>query len=130
MGQRAITRKLEAAKGHLGLGPKAPIPKGTRLPMSHNRAKATLRVGKSPLRVADIRQGFLHKTSTRLCRENQALGVETLSVAGMMKNRHRAQAIADQGLGAILHDAAIQGRPLRHANHRRRPLMLSTLLSV
>ena len=67
--------------------------------MSHNRTKATLRVGKSHLRIANIRKDFLHKTSTRLCRENPALGVETLSVAGMMKNHHLAQAIADQGVG-------------------------------
>ncbi|MCL5972325.1 MAG: transposase [Firmicutes bacterium] len=99
MRQRAITRKLKAAKGPLGLTPKAPIPKGTVLPVSHNRTKATLRVGKSHLRIANIRKDFLHKTSARLCRENQALGVETLSVAGMMKNHHLAQAIADQGFG-------------------------------
>ena len=99
MRQRAIGRKLEAAKGQIGLPLNAPIPKGTHLPVSHNRAKATLRVGKSHLRVANLRQDFLHKTSSRLCRENQAIGIETLSVEGMLKNHHLAQAIADQGFG-------------------------------
>ncbi len=41
---------------------------------------------------------FLHKTSTRLGRENPAIGSETLSVEGMMQNHHLARAIADQGL--------------------------------
>ena len=99
MRQRAIGRKLEAAKGQIGLPQNAPIPQGTHLPVSHNRAKATLRVGNSHLRVANIRQDFLHKTSNRLCRENQAIGIETLSVEGMLKNHHLAQAIADQGFG-------------------------------
>ncbi len=99
MRQRAITRKLEAAKGQIGLPQNAPIPQGTHLPVSHNRAKATLRVGNSHLRVANLRQDFLHKTSSRLCRENQAIGIETLSVEGMLMNHHLAQAIADQGFG-------------------------------
>ncbi len=99
MRQRAIGRKLEAAKGQIGLPQNAPIPQGTHLPVSHNRAKATLRVGNSHLRVANIRQDFLHKTSNRLCRENQTIGIETLAIEGMLKNHHLAQAIADQGFG-------------------------------
>lgn len=99
MRQRAITRKMQAAKAAIGLTPKAPIPKGTRLPRSRNWLKAQGRLAHTHLRVFNIRSDFLHKTSTGLCRENQAIGIETLSVEGMMQNHHLARAIADQGFG-------------------------------
>ena len=99
MRQRAMGRKLEAAKVQIGLPLNAPIPKGTHLPVGHHRVKTTLWVGKSHLRVANLRQDFLHQTSSRLCRENLAIGIETLSIEGMLKNHHLAQAIADQGFG-------------------------------
>ncbi len=99
MRQRAMGRKLEAATVPIGWPLNAPIPKGTHLPVSHKRTKETWRVGKSHLRVANLRQDFLHQTSSRLCRENQAIGIETLSVEGMLKNHHLAQAIADHGFG-------------------------------
>ena len=92
-------RKLEAAKVLIGLSPKAPISKGTLLPVSHNRTKATMRVAKSHLRVANIRKDALDQTSTHLCRENPALGIATLSVADMLQNPHLAQAVSDQGFG-------------------------------
>lgn len=88
MRQRAISRKMVAAKAAIGLAPKAPIPPGTRLPRSRNWLKAQSHLARTHLRVFNIRRDFLHKTSTRLCRENPAIGIETLSVAGMMPNHH------------------------------------------
>ncbi len=99
MRQRAITRKMQAAKVNIGLAPQDPLPKGTRWPRSRNWDKAKIRVVRTHLRVANIRQDFLHKTSTRLCRENQAMGIETLSVRGMMANHRLARSVADQGFG-------------------------------
>ncbi len=49
--------------------------------------------------MASNRQDFLQQTSTRLCRENQAIGIGTLSVRGMMANHRLARSIADQGFG-------------------------------
>ncbi len=99
MRQRAITRKMQAAKVAIGLPPKAPIPQGIHLPRSQNWLKAQDRLAQTHRRAFNIRRDFLHKSSTRLCRENQALGIETLSVEGMMHNHHLARAIADQGFG-------------------------------
>ena len=45
--------------------------------------------------VQDRRTDFLHKLSTRLVRENQALAVEDLHVQGMLKNHRLAGSIAD-----------------------------------
>ena len=62
---------------------------------SNNRNKQRLVVAKLHEKVANKRQDFLHKVSTKLVGENQTIALETLNVAGMMKNRKLAQSIAD-----------------------------------
>jgi putative transposase len=46
-------------------------------------------------KVVNKRKDFLHKTSTKLIRENQTIALEDLNVAGMVKNHNLAQAIND-----------------------------------
>ncbi len=46
-------------------------------------------------KVANKRKDFLHKTSTKLIRENQTIALETLAVKNMVKNHNLAQAISD-----------------------------------
>ena len=62
---------------------------------SANREKARRKVARVHARIADRRADFLHKVTTRLVRENQALAVEDLTVRNMMKNRSLARAISD-----------------------------------
>jgi putative transposase len=64
---------------------------------SRNRAKARVEVGRVHARIADRRADHLHKITTRLVRENQALVLEDLAVAGMVANRRLARAISDAG---------------------------------
>src|SRR5215216_485163 len=64
---------------------------------SANRHKARLRVARLHERIAHQRKDFLHKTSTRLIRENQTVIVEDLNVQGMVKNHCLAKAISDCG---------------------------------
>lgn len=52
---------------------------------------------KGELQVKDSRTDFLHKLTTRLVRENQALAVEDLNVSGLVKNHKLARAISDAG---------------------------------
>lgn len=54
---------------------------------SKNRAKAVLKVAKAHARVADARRDFQHQVSTRIVRENQAVYVEDLGVAGLGRSR-------------------------------------------
>jgi putative transposase len=56
-----------------------------------------LKIAKLKLKVANIRKDFLHKTTTKLVRENQTVCLENLNVSGMLKNRKLARAIAEQG---------------------------------
>jgi len=51
---------------------------------SNNRRKQRKRVARLHERVANQRRDFLHQTTHRLTRENQALAVEDLNVKGMM----------------------------------------------
>lgn len=51
---------------------------------SANRRKQCQRVARLHERVADQRRNFLHQTSHRLTRENQALALEDLHVKGML----------------------------------------------
>lgn len=46
-------------------------------------------------KVANQRNDFLHKLSTRLIRENQSIALEDLNVKGMLSNHKLAQAISD-----------------------------------
>jgi putative transposase len=48
-------------------------------------------------KLKDTRTDFLHKLSTKLIRENQAIILEDLNVSGMLKNRKLSRAISDLG---------------------------------
>jgi putative transposase len=45
--------------------------------------------------IVNKRKDFLHKTSTKLIRENQTIAIEDLAVSNMIKNHKLAQAISD-----------------------------------
>ena len=64
---------------------------------SNRRKKAKLRLAKLHAKVKDSRTDFLHKLTTRLVHENQALAIEDLNVSGMVKNRKLSRAISDAG---------------------------------
>lgn len=66
-----------------------------KMPRSHRRDKQRVRVARIHEHIANIRQDFLHKLSTRLVRENQTIAIEDLKVKNMMKNHKLAKAIAD-----------------------------------
>ncbi|WP_460008210.1 RNA-guided endonuclease TnpB family protein, partial [Methanogenium cariaci] len=62
---------------------------------SNNREKSKLSVAKLHEKISNQRNDFQHKISFRLICENQAIALETLNVAGMLKNHRLAQHIAD-----------------------------------
>ncbi|MEO1133444.1 MAG: RNA-guided endonuclease TnpB family protein [Cyanobacteria bacterium J06639_1] len=69
---------------------------------SNNRDKARLKVARVYESISNARQDFLHKLTTRLVRENQAISIEDLNVAGMVKNRKLARAISDASWGELV----------------------------
>jgi putative transposase len=69
---------------------------------SSNRARATRKVAAVHLAVANRRADFLHQLTTRLARTKRAIAVESLNVAGMVRNRRLARAVSDAGFGEFV----------------------------
>ena len=63
---------------------------------SSNRAQAVVKVARAHARVADTRRDWLHKLSTAIIRDNQAVYVEDLCVAGLGRTR-LAKSVHDAG---------------------------------
>jgi putative transposase len=62
---------------------------------SKNRVKARRKVARAHARIVDRRRDHLHKLSTRLVRENQAVVIEDLAVRNMLGNHRLARVISD-----------------------------------
>jgi putative transposase len=66
---------------------------------SSNWHKAAQKLARLYARIAAIRNDFLHKLTTRLCRENATVVIEDLCMAFMLKNGYLSRAASDMGLG-------------------------------
>ncbi|HBK95998.1 MAG TPA: transposase [Microcoleaceae bacterium UBA10368] len=64
---------------------------------SRRRSVTRIRIAKLHNQIADTRQDFLHKLSTKIVNENQVIIWEDLNVSGMVKNRKLSRAISQQG---------------------------------
>jgi putative transposase len=64
---------------------------------SQNRKKAARKLGAEHRKVANLRANTLHQLTSRLAKTKSVVVIEDLNVAGMLKNHHLAQAIADVG---------------------------------
>jgi putative transposase len=64
---------------------------------SKRRNKTRIKLAKTHNQIADLRQDFLHKLSTKVVSENQTIILEDLNVSGLVKNRKLARAISQQG---------------------------------
>ena len=85
--QRSISRKYEKNK------------KGGSYCKTHNIIKSEKELLKLNHRLTNIRQDYLHKTTSEIIkREPSFIVLEDLNVSGMMKNRHLSKAIQQQKL--------------------------------
>jgi putative transposase len=77
---------------------------------SNNRRKARARVARMHARIADARKDSLHKLTTRLVSENQAIALERLHVTGLLRNHHLAKAITDASWGELVRQITYKAR--------------------
>ena len=66
---------------------------------SNNREKAKLKLSKLHYRISCQRNDFLHKATTMLVRESQAICIEDLAVENMVKNHKLARHLMDASFG-------------------------------
>ena len=64
---------------------------------SKNRDKSKRKVAKIHQHISNVRKDFLHKLTSKLVHDNQVIALEELAVRNMVKNRHLARSISDQG---------------------------------
>ncbi|RYF38583.1 MAG: transposase, partial [Cytophagaceae bacterium] len=88
---RAQSRKFEASKKSARL-----------LRECKNFQKGKRKLARLHARIVDLRTHHLHHASHVITRKSSVIGVESLNVAGMMKNRHLAKAVADASFGELL----------------------------
>lgn len=67
---------------------------------SVKRSESAARLARLHARVANLRTDALHKATSTLAARYETVVVEDLNVAGMIRNRRLARALADQGFGA------------------------------
>src|SRR5205085_2472529 len=68
---------------------------------SKNREKSRKKLAVLHARVAHSRKDAIHKFTTHVCKNHAYVAIEDLHIAGMLKNHHLAQAIADTSMGEI-----------------------------
>lgn len=69
-----------------------------RVKGSRGREKARRKLARLDLKIANIRNDYLHKVSQKLVSENQTIVMEDLNVKGMMSNRKLSKSIWDCSL--------------------------------
>mgnify|MGYP006293327751 CR=1 FL=1 len=84
---------------------------------SHRYQRQRQRVARLHERVKNMRQEFLHRLSTRLVRENQAIIVEDLNVKGLARTR-LAKSVYDAGWGEFVRQLEYKCRWAGKAFHK------------
>lgn len=69
---------------------------------SYNKAKQRLKVAKVHAKIRNCRQDYLHKISTALVKNHDAVTVEGLHVQDMLKNKYLSRSVSDAGWSTFI----------------------------
>ena len=81
---------------------------------SHNREKARSLLARHHQHIARQRQDHLHQLSRRLVNESQVIGIETLNIAGMAKNRRLSKHLMGAGWHEFTRQLAYKSAESQH----------------
>jgi len=77
---------------------------------SKNRKKAERRLGRQHYRIACIRADAMHKATTAITKHHGLIGIESLNVRGMLKNRRLSRSVSDASLSEFLRQIRYKAR--------------------
>jgi putative transposase len=83
---------------------------------SKNRNKARLKVARLHERITNQRNDFHHKLSRKLINENQVIGIESLMVKNMVKNRCLSKAISQAAWSSFTGQLFYKSKESQHCN--------------
>ena len=87
---------------------------------SNNWHKTKKQLGGVYHRISNIREDAHHQATTKIVRKASAIGVETLNISGMLKNRKLAKSLSDSALSRFLtmlkYKAKRRGIPVTEAD--------------
>ena len=113
-----------------------------KVKFSKNWYKQKKRLSAVHARIGNLREDAHHQATIRIVRKARAIGIETLKVTNMLKNRKLAKALSDSALGGFLtklkYKAERRGIPITeapqffassktcsHCGHKKKELTLS-----
>lgn len=81
---------------------------------SKNRNKLRIKVAKLHEHIANQRNDFIHKVSRKLINENQVIGLESLKINNMIRNRNLSKSISDVGWGIFTNQLIYKAHESQH----------------
>ena len=73
-----------------------------KVKFSKNWQKAKKRLGRVHYRIGNLREDAHHQATTKIARKASAIGIETLNISRLLKNRKLAKALSDSALSRFL----------------------------
>jgi putative transposase len=92
-------------------------------PRSCNRARATRRLSRHYIRIANVRRGFLHEVSSQLVKTHDRLCLEDLATANLIWNRRLIVALGDAAWTKLARQLTYKAGVVRSRAGYVRPLV-------
>ncbi|WP_410503245.1 IS200/IS605 family element RNA-guided endonuclease TnpB [Exiguobacterium acetylicum] len=98
---RTLEKKLVREQRKLSRRQRIALDKKVKLPEARNYQKQKQKVARIHEKIANKRTDFLHKVSTEIVKNHDIIGIETLQVKNMLKNRKLSKSISETSWSAF-----------------------------